>query len=39
MTSFAGLKAKAYSCLVDEEGNENEYIKKLKELRNQLLKN
>jgi len=39
MTSFAGLKAKAYSCLVDKEGNENEYIKKLKELRNQLLKN
>jgi len=28
ITSFAGLKAKAYSCLVDKEGNENECIKK-----------
>jgi len=39
MTSFAGPKAKAYSFLVVGEGNKNECIKKLKELRNQLLKN
>jgi len=34
MTSFAGLKAKVYSCLVDKEENENECIKKIKLLTN-----
>jgi len=38
MTSFAGLKAKAYSCLVDKEGNENECIKKIKGVKKSVIK-